>query len=61
MTRKGITVVQTPVAMVSAFEKQAQEVWKQLVGKVYTQQELDMVIKYRDEYRAKHGKKTAAR
>ncbi len=61
MTRKGVTVVQTPVAMVSDFEKQAQEVWKQLVGKVYSQQELDMVLKYRDEYRAKHGSKTAAK
>jgi TRAP-type C4-dicarboxylate transport system substrate-binding protein len=55
MTRKGITVVQTPVAMVSDFEKNAQEVWKELVGKVYTQAELDMVLKYRDEYRAKKG------
>jgi hypothetical protein len=31
-------------------------VWKQLVGKVYTQQELDMVLKYRDEFRAKNKK-----
>jgi hypothetical protein len=55
MTRKGITVVQTPVAMVSDFEKNAQEVWKELEGKVYSKEELEMVIKYRDEYRAKHG------
>ena len=55
MTRKGITVVQTPVAMVAEFEKNAQEVWKELVGKVYTQAELDMVLKYRDEHRAKKG------
>jgi TRAP-type C4-dicarboxylate transport system substrate-binding protein len=56
MTRKGITVSQTPVAMVADFEKNAQEVWKELVGKVYTQAELDMVLKYRAEYRAKHKK-----
>jgi TRAP-type C4-dicarboxylate transport system substrate-binding protein len=55
MTRKGITVVQTPVAMVDDFTKQAQEVWKELTGKVYTKEELDMVLKYRDEFRAKKG------
>jgi TRAP-type C4-dicarboxylate transport system substrate-binding protein len=56
MTRKGITVVQTPVAMVDEFTKQSQEVWKELAGKVYSKEELDMVLKYRDEYRAKHKK-----
>jgi TRAP-type C4-dicarboxylate transport system substrate-binding protein len=60
MTRKGVTVVQTPVAMVSDFEKNAQEVWKELVGKIYSKEELDMVIKYRDEYRAKKGGGKAA-
>jgi TRAP-type C4-dicarboxylate transport system substrate-binding protein len=53
MTRKGITVVNTPVEMVADFEKAAQEVWKELVGKLYTQAELDMVLKHRDEYRKK--------
>jgi TRAP-type C4-dicarboxylate transport system substrate-binding protein len=56
MTRKGLTIVPTPPAMVAEFEKTAQEVWKELVGKVYSQQELDMVIKYRDEFRAKAKK-----
>ena len=54
MTRKGITVVNTPVTMVDEFTKDSQEAWKEMVGKIYTQQELDMVLKYRDEYRAKH-------
>jgi TRAP-type C4-dicarboxylate transport system substrate-binding protein len=53
MTKKGITVVQTPVAMISDFEKAAQDTWKDLTGKVYTKEELDMVLKYRDEFRAK--------
>ncbi|MGE0867604.1 MAG: TRAP transporter substrate-binding protein DctP [Kofleriaceae bacterium] len=56
MTSKGVTVVQTPVAMVDQFTKLAAQVQKELVGKVYSQEELDMVIKYRDEYRAKKGK-----
>ncbi|HTJ45170.1 MAG TPA: TRAP transporter substrate-binding protein DctP [Kofleriaceae bacterium] len=55
MIQKGVKVVQTPAAMVSEFTKASQEVWKELVGKVYSQEELDMVLKYRDEYRAKHS------
>jgi TRAP-type transport system periplasmic protein len=60
MTRKGVTVVQTPVATVSDFEKSSQEVWKDLTGKIYSKEELDMVLKYRDEYRAKKGGGKAA-
>lgn len=56
MTRKGITVVQTPVTMVDEFTKDSQEAWKELVGKIYSKEELDMVLKYRDDYRAKHKK-----
>lgn len=57
MTRKGVSVIQTPVTLVDEFTKNAQEVQKQLVGKVYSQEELDMVLKYRDEFRAKNGGK----
>jgi TRAP-type C4-dicarboxylate transport system substrate-binding protein len=57
MTRKGVTIVQSPPAMVAEFDKAAQDVWKELVGKVYSQQELNDVLKYRDEYRAKKGAK----
>ena len=56
MTRKGITVVNTPVTMVDQFTKDSQEAWKELTGKIYSKEELDMVLKYRDEYRAKHKK-----
>jgi TRAP-type transport system periplasmic protein len=56
MTRKGITVVQTPVAMVDDFTKQSKDVWGDLTGKIYSKDELDQVLKYRDEYRAKHKK-----
>jgi len=54
MTKKGITVSTTPQPMVDDFTKQAQEIWKELTGKIYSKEELDQVIKYRDEYRAKH-------
>ncbi|MGE0399022.1 MAG: TRAP transporter substrate-binding protein DctP [Kofleriaceae bacterium] len=53
MTRKGVTIVNTPQSVVDEFTKAALEVHKQLVGKIYSQEELDMVLKYRAEYRAK--------
>lgn len=56
MIRKGVQVVPTPQALVDEFTKNALEVHKQLVGKIYSQDELDMVLKYRDEFRAKNGK-----
>lgn len=57
MTRKGVTVVQTPVGTVDEFTKAAQAVQQELTGKVYAKAELDLAIKHRDEYRAKKGKK----
>ena len=56
MVRKGVTVVPTPAAMVDDFTKQSTEVHGELVGKIYEKSELADVIKYRDEYRAKHKK-----
>jgi TRAP-type transport system periplasmic protein len=56
MTRKGIEIVQTPTAMVDDCSKQAHEAWNDLVGKIYSKEELADVLKYRDEYRAKHPK-----
>jgi TRAP-type transport system periplasmic protein len=56
MTRKGVTVVTSSPAMLTDFEKAAQEVWQELAGKVYSKEELAMVIKYRDEFRAKQKK-----
>jgi TRAP-type C4-dicarboxylate transport system substrate-binding protein len=54
MAKKGVTVSQTPTAMVDDFTKAAKEIWSDLIGKIYSKEELDMVVKYRDEYRAKH-------
>jgi len=56
MIRKGVTVVQTPATTVDEFAKQAAAVQQELAGKVYSKAELEMVIKYRDEFRAKKGK-----
>lgn len=53
MTKKGVTVVTTPPAMVDEFTKAALAIHKELVGKIYSQEEYDMVVKYRDEFRAK--------
>ena len=56
MVKKGVTIVNTPPAMVDEFTKNAAEVQKSLIGKVYEQSDLDLVIKYRDEFRAKNKK-----
>ena len=57
MTRKGVTVVPTPATTVDEFAKQAAVVQQELAGKVYSKAELDMVTKYREEFRAKKGAK----
>jgi TRAP-type transport system periplasmic protein len=56
MQRKGVQITNVDAAMVADFQKASEQVWKNLVGKVYSQDELDMVLKYRAEYRAKKGK-----
>jgi TRAP-type transport system periplasmic protein len=56
MSRKGVTVVQTPIAMVNQFTKASTEIWSELTGKIYSKEELKMVLDARDEYRAKHKK-----
>jgi TRAP-type transport system periplasmic protein len=57
MIRKGVTVIQTPVGTVDEFAKHAAAVQQELAGTVYSKAELEMVLKYRDEYRAKKGAK----
>lgn len=59
LLRSGITVVDVPQAMVDELTQIAIAVRSELVGKVYSKEELEMAIAYRDEYRAKHGTRTA--
>jgi TRAP-type C4-dicarboxylate transport system substrate-binding protein len=60
MKRKGVTITTVKADMVADFTTAAEQVWKNLVGKVYSQDELDQVLKHREDYRAKN-KKTAAK
>lgn len=53
MVKKGIVVVQTPIAMVDEFTKASEVVRNDLAGKVYSKEELATALKYRDEFRAK--------
>jgi len=59
IVRKGITVVDVPQAMIDELTAVAAEVQSELIGKVYSRDELERVIAYRDEYRAKHPKPAA--
>lgn len=54
LVRKGIQIVDVPDAMFQELSKIAIDVQGELTGKLFTKEELAMVIKYRDEYRAKH-------
>jgi TRAP-type C4-dicarboxylate transport system substrate-binding protein len=51
ITRGGVKIVDSSPAMVAEFEKVAQAIWKEQAGKVYSQDDLDKVLKYRDEFR----------
>jgi TRAP-type C4-dicarboxylate transport system substrate-binding protein len=53
--RKGITVVDVQKSMIDELTKVGAEVQAEMTGKLYTKEEVDMVIKYRDQYRAKHA------
>ena len=60
MIRAGVNVANADASMRSAWDAAAQQVWKDLVGKVYTQAQLDEVLKLRAEYRAKRKSVTTA-
>jgi TRAP-type C4-dicarboxylate transport system substrate-binding protein len=57
LLRKGITLVDPPQAMIDELTAAAAEVQAELTGKVFSKEELAMVISYRDEYRGKHPTK----
>lgn len=52
ISRAGVKTIDTPSAMSAEFDKHAQSVWQELVGKVYSKEDLAMVLKYRAEFRA---------
>jgi TRAP-type C4-dicarboxylate transport system substrate-binding protein len=57
--RKGITIVDPSKEMVDELTAIATQVQTEMTGKLFSKEELDMVIKYRDEYRSSHEAKAA--
>jgi TRAP-type C4-dicarboxylate transport system substrate-binding protein len=53
MLKKGVRITETPADMLAQFDQAAKDVWAQLTGKMFSKAEIEMVIKYRDEFRAK--------
>ncbi len=53
MERKGVKISAPSEDLIAGFDKAAVEVWKELTGKMYSKAELEMVLKHRDEFRAK--------
>jgi TRAP-type C4-dicarboxylate transport system substrate-binding protein len=58
LVRKGLTVVDPPKAMVDELTAIALAVQSELAGKVYSKEELEMVIAHRDAYRAKQAQRS---
>jgi TRAP-type C4-dicarboxylate transport system substrate-binding protein len=54
MKRAGVRVVPAQPGLERELGKNAEAMWGRWVGKLYSQKELDLVVKYRAEYRAKN-------
>ena len=54
---KGIVVVEPAKEMVDELSAAAARVQAAMTGKVFSQAELDTVLRYREEYRAKNAKR----
>lgn len=52
ISRAGVKTIDTPPAMATEFDKHAKSVWQEMVGKLYSKEDLAMVLKYRAEFRA---------
>jgi TRAP-type C4-dicarboxylate transport system substrate-binding protein len=55
MERSGAMVSDNTADFIVGFDKAAKAVWSDLTDKAFSKAELDMVLKHRDEYRAKNG------
>src|SRR5690606_38550386 len=54
--RKGIQVVEVPKPMLDELTAAAAQVQAELTGTLFSKDELETVLRYRDEYRAKQSK-----
>jgi len=54
LARQGLTIASAPQAMLDDFSHQSEQVWNDLTGKLYSKEELKMVLDARAEYRKKH-------
>ena len=57
LLRKGVQVVEVPQAMIDELTAVGVELQRDMIGKVFSQEELDFVLQYRDEHRAKRKTK----
>jgi len=54
MKKDGIKFTATPADLKKKLQAEAEKVWTDLAGDVYTKAELELVLKYRDEFREKN-------
>jgi TRAP-type C4-dicarboxylate transport system substrate-binding protein len=58
LEREGLEVVETPPEVVAEFEATAEKMWEAGAGQTYTKDELELVLKYRQEWRDQQAAKT---
>lgn len=54
MAKAGVKLVETSPQLVATLRGEAEKVWADLAGELYSKEELAMALKYRDEFRAKN-------
>ena len=59
MKRGGVEIVETPDEVRATMEATAEKVWDAFADKAYSRKELDLVLQYRDEFRASQAKEAA--
>jgi hypothetical protein len=53
MKKNGIKFTATPEKLKKKLVEDAEAIWTELAGDVYTKKELELVLKYRKEFRSK--------
>lgn len=53
IARMGVQSIETPAAMVQTVTQSAEKVWSKMTGKLYSKGDLEKVLKFRAEFRAK--------
>jgi len=60
LLRRGMKVLEIPADSTAGLDELSEEAWHELADKLYTKAELEKVLRYRDEYRARQASLVAS-